>query len=201
MEKRCPAVAILILHIELTFADRHVSSITKIEAARRNLAVAIRMFFDRGDPVAVHTLAAAAQGVIRDIAKARGAAHTSILHDNPDIPPDRRKEWIRILNTPRNFFKHADADPNGPLEFDAAANETLLLDTVLTLAEVNHTPLSEANVYIGWFTTANPELRGAINNNQIGDYAVRNQIASTDFDQFRELIDAKILIDPHQGMT
>jgi hypothetical protein len=170
--------------------------IEKLEAARRNLAAAVRLFFERQDPIAIHTLAAAAQGVICDVAKARGQSNTSILHDHPQIPESARKEWITILNAPRNFFKHADNDPNDALEFDESANETLLLDACLVLSEVSDQILSEASVYLGWFTTANPSLRSALSNNQIGDYAVRHDISPQDFDQFRELCGEQILIEP-----
>ena len=178
-----------------------MTRIDKLEAARRNLAAAVRLFFERGDPIAIHTLAAAAQGVIRDVARARGLAHTSILHDHPDIPAEARKEWMKILNAPRNFFKHADADPDGTLDFDESANETLLLDACLILSEVSDRALSEENVYLGWFTTANPALRGALSNNQIGDYAVRNDISPQDFEKFRELCGAKLLFEPIRSST
>lgn len=173
-----------------------MATISKLEGARRNLKAAVRLFFENGDPIAIHTLAAAAQGVIRDVAKSRGLNHPSILHDHPHVPKDARKQWIKFLNEPRNFFKHADKDPDGMLEFDEVANERLLLDACITLAEISDQALSEVNVYLGWFTTANPKLRGAFSANQIGDYAVRNDISPQDFDVFRELCGTKILIDP-----
>jgi hypothetical protein len=173
-----------------------MTTILKLEAARRNLAAAVRLFFERGDPIAVHTLAAAAQGIIRDIAMSRGLSHTSILHDHPGIPAVEKKKWVRILNTPRNFFKHAVTDPDGALEFDEKENEKLLLDACIILKELSDEGLSEANVYLGWFTTANPALRGALSNNQIGDYAVRNNISSSDYEVFRELCSATLFIEP-----
>jgi hypothetical protein len=173
-----------------------MTKISKLEGARRNLAAAVRLFFEGGDAIAVHTLAAAAQGVIRDVAKARGLNNTSILHDHPAIPREARKEWFSLLNAPRNFFKHADKDPDGTLEFDEKKNETLLLDACVTLTEISSEALSEANVYLGWFTTANPALRGAISNNQIGDYAVRNNISPQNLQAFRELCGARILFEP-----
>lgn len=108
----------------------------------------------------------------------------------------RVKNGPSILNAPRNFFKHADADPNGTLDFDESANETLLLDACCILSEVSDRTLSEANVYLGWFSTANPALRRALSNNQIGDYAVRHDISPQDFEKFRELCGAKLLIEP-----
>jgi hypothetical protein len=101
--------------------------IAKLDAGKRNLAAAIKLFFERGDVVAVHTLAAAAQEVMRDIATARKLPHTSILHDNPLVPEESRNDWHRAINAPRNFSKHADKDPDGTIEFDKKANAQLLL--------------------------------------------------------------------------
>ena len=46
--------------------------VTKIEAAERQLAVAIRLFFERRDMIAVHNLAADAEDVFRALGQARG---------------------------------------------------------------------------------------------------------------------------------
>src|SRR5438105_1941403 len=49
---------------------------------------------------------------------------------------------------------------------------------------------------LGWFTTANPELRPALSNNIIGDYCIRNHVSADDFQRFRQLCDEKLLIEP-----
>lgn len=41
--------------------------ITKLDAARRQLRAAVRLLFDGGDPVAVHTLVGAASVIISDL--------------------------------------------------------------------------------------------------------------------------------------
>jgi len=51
--------------------------ISKIAAAQRQLDAAIRIFFDREDELAVHTVAAAAFQVLRDVTKNRGKNFTS----------------------------------------------------------------------------------------------------------------------------
>jgi hypothetical protein len=48
--------------------------ITKIAAAKRQLEAAIRMFFTREDELAIHTVAAAAFRVLRDIKGKRGSS-------------------------------------------------------------------------------------------------------------------------------
>ena len=154
-----------------------MQTVSKIEAARRHLDEAIRLFFEDRDSLVVHTLAAAAQSILRDLARAQGDTHLSILHDHPHISPDHRKDWIQAINAPRNFFKHADTDPEATLQFDEADNEKVLLDAVLLYGTVAKSYLSSASVYMGWFTTKHAELRSAISGNQVGDYCVRNSIS------------------------
>jgi hypothetical protein len=50
--------------------------ISKIAAAQRQLDAAIRMFFDQEDELAIHTVAAAAFQVLRDVTKKRGRHFT-----------------------------------------------------------------------------------------------------------------------------
>lgn len=173
-----------------------MQKITKLESARRHLDEAIKLYFESRDPLAIHTLASAAQGALRDIAKATGATRLSILHDHPDIREDHRKDWINALNAPRNFFKHADRDPQGTLEFDESDNILTLLDAVLLYWNVSGEHLSSANVFMGWFTTSHPEMRSAISDNKIGEYAVRNKICPEDKTAFLQLIGVKLLVEP-----
>lgn len=51
--------------------------ISKIAAAQRQLDAAIRMFFQREDELAIHTVAAAASQILRDLIKQRGGRFTS----------------------------------------------------------------------------------------------------------------------------
>jgi hypothetical protein len=47
-------------------------TITKLDAARRQLGIAISLWFQDGDEVAIHTLACAAHQIIHDINRHRG---------------------------------------------------------------------------------------------------------------------------------
>jgi hypothetical protein len=49
-----------------------VLTISKLDAAKRQLETVIRLYFSNGDPVAIHTLTAAAYNVIRDVTARRG---------------------------------------------------------------------------------------------------------------------------------
>jgi hypothetical protein len=53
----------------MTIASLHIN---KLSAAKRQLKAAIRMYFQSEDELAVHTVAAAAYGLLKDIKKSRG---------------------------------------------------------------------------------------------------------------------------------
>lgn len=96
-------------------------SLTKLEAARRQLETAVELWFRGGDPIAIHTLASAGSDVLRDVAKANGyevAIGTERLLTV--VKPEYHDEVDRLLRNSQNYLKHADRDPDGVLEFDLA---------------------------------------------------------------------------------
>jgi len=54
--------------------------INKLSAAKRQIQAAIRMFFQPEDELAVHTIAAAAYGLLKDIKKDRGMSEAADAH-------------------------------------------------------------------------------------------------------------------------
>jgi hypothetical protein len=60
--------------------------ITKLDAARRHLATAIRLWFQNEDVVSIHTLAFAAYEVIHVISKKRNQYRRDLLFDS---------DWIK----------------------------------------------------------------------------------------------------------
>ncbi|MGE0613342.1 MAG: hypothetical protein AB7O70_13445 [Hyphomicrobiales bacterium] len=87
------------MSVENTSATVHV---TKIAAAVRQLNAAIRMFFTKEDELAIHTVAAAAFRVLRDVTKKRGRDfHAEAVREglfrmaqqyaDGDLPPEQVK--------------------------------------------------------------------------------------------------------------
>src|SRR5882672_9854617 len=89
--------------------------LTKLDAARRQLDEAIRMFFERRDTVAIHTLASAASQVLADIGKNRGIYGWT--RNKGIVKPERWDEFRAVITHFENFFKHADKDPNATCDF------------------------------------------------------------------------------------
>jgi hypothetical protein len=108
--------------------------IDKEEVAVRQLDTAIRLLFDGGDVVSVHTLACAAANVFRDILRARGGAawYDAIIESHPGMEREVRQTLARA----QNFFKHADRDAEEELDFDESVNEQTIIVATLEYGEL-----------------------------------------------------------------
>jgi hypothetical protein len=125
--------------------------ISKLDAARRQLEIAVRLYFSSADPVPIHTLAAAAHRVLSDISKARKGPRLITDTVVDWLPSETRTEARKILNEAANFFKHADNDTDETLRFDPAQTEALLLSACqgYMTATSENVPLFSA--YAFWF--------------------------------------------------
>ena len=107
--------------------------ITKLDAARRQLELAIVLYFHKGDPVSIHTLTAAAYDVLRGVNLDKGGQPMIKDWVFEMIKPEHISEFRQTLGSAQNFFKHADRDPDATLEFVPQQTEFLLLDAAWTL--------------------------------------------------------------------
>lgn len=100
--------------------------VTKLEVANRQLCSAIRIFFDNGDAVSVHTLACAAREIYeKHCLKADRPRMFDFVKDGN--PAYQDKELWNLLNAARNFFKHPGESLSETIEFDDAMNDFALL--------------------------------------------------------------------------
>jgi hypothetical protein len=96
--------------------------VTKLDAARRQLRLAIRLTFEAGDPCCIHTLAAAAGEVLANLvaANAPGKSWDDLARKATGLTG---KQYFDIKHAVANFLKHAKSDPEGertiyPIETD-----------------------------------------------------------------------------------
>lgn len=106
--------------------DSEFHIISKIEAAGRQLRQAVLLFFQHGDDVSIHTISAAAYEVLIDLCKIKG------------IPRELEDSWIleetgvkskviKAMREPQNFFKHANKDPGGVVQFHPLLSACLIM--------------------------------------------------------------------------
>lgn len=131
-------------------------AVNKIEVAERQLTEAIRLFFENRDEVAIHTLVAAAHGVLRDIGKSSGIESTLI--DGVPVRETKKREWISIVRRAQNFFKHADHDPDATFEFVTMQTTIYLVDAVEMLSAIAESSPIEVAVFRAWFRMKHPEF-------------------------------------------
>src|SRR6266702_6455095 len=131
--------------------------VTKIDAARRQLITAIRLFFDGGDPVSVYSLASNAWEVIDVLCTSAGVDSFS-KQTRETLPSGHTLKYY--INEPcRNFFKHDEQDPNPDSsvvlrEPNVSAILFLAVEDYIRLRQAG--PV-EAQVFQLWFIAVFPE--------------------------------------------
>jgi hypothetical protein len=130
--------------------------LTKLEALRRQLRQTIHLFFAEGDPIAVHTLAAATEQALGDITAHRGLCGRLI--DLERIKPEYRISFRQQLRAAQNFFKHGDKDPEGVLEFYPDATPFTILQAVHLYELVTGIAMPACQAYQAWFWMNHPDV-------------------------------------------
>ena len=130
-------------------------TLTKQDVARSQLLTALNLFFDDGDPVSVYTLASNAWEIIDSLCVSNEIGSISNeTRGHISFDKDLKKDYI---NGPyRNFFKHADRDPEGILEgFTEYACDALLFLAVEDYIRLRGKSPIEIQVYQFWYLANN----------------------------------------------
>ena len=131
--------------------ERATIKIGKLDAARRQLETAVRLYFSEADAVSIHTLVSAAYQVLSDVNKAHGGEPMLKEQIPTWVSPDATAESKRLLNEAANFFKHADRDHDEVLEFAEGPTGLLLYDAVRKYRELTGENVPVLAVYDVWF--------------------------------------------------
>lgn len=132
--------------------------ISKLDAAKRQLDVAINLFFKNGDPVSIHTLSAAAYDVLIGLGKAAKVVELGIKDTELYIKEGHQKEYLAILNKAQNFFKHSDKDPKETIEFSPESTVFFLLSAVKLYMDLTKEKPNNMVVYAHWCVLMYPTL-------------------------------------------
>ena len=130
--------------------------VNKSEAARRQLDSAIRMLFQNEDSVAIHTLCMAAFRILRDLADKRGDI---LIHQitKAIVKTGMEKEFWSVLQSPANFFKHADRDADAILnDMDEEVNDIAMFLTCHYYQNLGYQLTPEMMVLMFWVNVMHP---------------------------------------------
>jgi hypothetical protein len=135
-----------------------VIRVSKLNAASRQLQMAITLWFTGGDPIAIHTLAVAAYEVLHTLSKKRDPNRRDLLFDSDHIKDEFRTDWIKLIKKHANFFKHADRDGDSVIEFDPEMNEWYIMYASVARALCGEPQSSEESTFLWWFQVHKPHL-------------------------------------------
>jgi hypothetical protein len=138
--------------------------IEKREVACRQLNTAISLWFNDGDAVSIHILACSAYQIVHDINRNQGGR--DLLYDSLIIKDEYRQEAINHLKRHYNFFKHADKDPAGIIEFDPIITEYFIMFTLLGIELLGRSPDEVRGAFSIYYGLQNPHLlteKGKVN--------------------------------------
>lgn len=135
-----------------------VLSVNKIEAARRQIDVAIRLLFENEDPLPIHTLVIAAFRILRDLASKKDASKVDEAFRSM-IKPGMEKKFWREIQSFANFLKHADKDPEAVFDIpQEEVNDANLLMASFYYKELGHSLTPEMKAFFAWFGGIHPEI-------------------------------------------
>jgi len=132
--------------------------ISKLEAARRQLKTAISLWFDDGDPVAVHTLAFAAYEVLHSVSEKRDPNRRDLLFDSAMIKDEYRRNWNKHIKKEANFFKHADRDGDSVIEFKPVLSEYFIMFAIAARELCGESSTDEEAIFCHWLMVNRPNL-------------------------------------------
>jgi hypothetical protein len=148
--------------------DRTKIKISKLEAVRRQVETAIRIYFVNGDPVSAHTLAAASFQILVHLDKKGPQTGTFWDFIETQVEPKYVGEVKKLFTEAENFFKHADRDSDKTLDFLLGMPEWFLWECVIKYQELAGEEPLLMQIYRTWFMIHHsdmlkPEIRARVN--------------------------------------
>jgi hypothetical protein len=127
----------------------------KLEAATRQLTIAIALYFQDADPLGVHTLAGAAHGILYHLV-VRNGGESSVR------PRDKSGQSLvaKMVIKGINFLKHADRDPDDVLVFNPDWTDFLVFDAIRMSLELAGPKalLKENGIFLLWLSVKYPNV-------------------------------------------
>jgi hypothetical protein len=137
--------------------------ISKLDAARRQIETAIVLYFHEADPVSIHTLSAAAHGILLGLSRASPEPTAKMIYDAllERVKPEFHRTFNAVFRESQNFFKHADRDHDAVLErFTHFQTEVILLDACAAYRRLSGESVPLLNLF--WARAAATWAREAI---------------------------------------
>ena len=157
---------------------------TKATVVQSQLGEAIKLFFERRDPVSIHALVGAAYQIMRDVANKNQIPYRCVIESMPRKGGVSENESYQAIFKPRNFFKHAYKDSHIALDFDPMENELWLFDACILYGQVFGKPFRPVDAYWAWYQCKHPETTEFLSVPAVSRLANVLKIEATDYEFF-----------------
>jgi hypothetical protein len=167
--------------------DRTKIKLTKLDAAQRQLRTAIRLWFNGGDPVSIHTLAYAAYEIIHVLSKRHNPSRQPLIFDSLTVREEHRADFNIAVKEHANFFKHANKDWNDTIEFAPILTSAFLMGASAGIRLMGKRQTPEESALVLWISLHRPSwlsepLRNRIENAiPIKDIRFMRAVPKSDF--------------------
>jgi hypothetical protein len=134
--------------------------VSKIDAARRQLDAAIKLWFQDGDEVAIHTLMFAAYEILNALNQKQHNENATLLgFVKKNWKPEEVEEIMQLVKAPMKFFKHADRDPHAVLEFSPSGTDVLLPLVVSAFMDLGEQITDLQHAFLQWLSLHNEAFK------------------------------------------
>jgi hypothetical protein len=168
-------------------------SISKQQAVNNQLRTAVRLYFELGDPLSIHTLVCAAYEILRNVANKKRVEFEltfgQIVSAMSQLAERSEADIFELMRHPQNFLKHANRDSEDALlSFNPQLTEFYLIITALLYPHVFPGPKGpvELDVFFAWFCLQHPQVIKAEVRERFGDRLVNPPLV-LDREEFFEL--------------
>ena len=115
------------------------------------------LWFADGDPVSIHSLACAAYEIIHVVSRTKKRTRTLLFHSDT-VKEEFRSEFNLLLKKHANFFKHANKDADGVIEFPPVLSVLFMLFSILGIDSMGLRRMQGEAAFLLWHTIHEPEF-------------------------------------------
>ncbi len=134
--------------------------IDKLKVAEEQLVASIELFFsEENRTIAVHTLVRAAHEILDSLCANKNLTRGIVREGLQFIKPEHHKEVLDKVSVARNFFKHADRDPDDKLSWNSMVSEYYIWDAASLYSSLAGVRIShKIIIYQLWFRLHHSDL-------------------------------------------
>jgi len=136
-----------------------MKEVEKFKAAEEQLITAIDLFFRNKSEISVHTLVRAAHEIFDKLCEHKNLERGVVYECVKGINEKSRKLVLKKISEARNFFKHADNDPEGKIAWNPELSVPFIWDaTSLYRRLTNGEMPCEILIFSTWYRIQNHHL-------------------------------------------